>query len=463
MKLTFISALGLMALFTVSCMPVAPKRTGAHSMITGPSTAKNRDVKRLRLAVMFSENSHNAAAYLPKATGSGGAGTAFFQAVTGALDKAFASVITVETLEQAGAEGAQLVAIVDVYAKVGLASFMMTTADVDVAFQSLDGKPIAAVRGGGAFRVPFPNLDRQWNNASAAAVDSFALALSTNAELAAYAAQTAPPSAVAAAPVQMPSPAPLRIYHSDVEVPAFRRPEDASKFALVVGIEKYSSLPPAEHAVRDAKAIKAHLLAAGYPERNIILLTDQQAGKSGLEKYLDAWLPKNTDEKSSVLFYFSGHGAPNPADEQAYLVPWDGDPKFLANTGYPLKRLYERLNALKAKHVLVAMDSCFSGTGGRSVLAKGTRPLVAKIDLGTGTTGRVHALTASASDEISGTDEDSGHGLFTYQFLKGLSTKNGKATFKELYNYLTPKVRDAARRDNRDQTPQLIGNGDASL
>lgn len=97
------------------------------------------------------------------------------------------------------------------------------------------------------------------------------------------------------------------------------------------------------------------------------------------------------------------------------------------------------------------MDACFSGTGGRSVLAKGTRPLVAKVDL------------ASGSDEITGIDAPSAHGLFTYHLLKGLSAKGGKATFKALHDYLAPKVQDAARRENRDQTPQLIGAGDASF
>lgn len=447
-------------------MPSVPKRTDALSMLTGPGMSKNREVKRLRLAMMFSENSRNAAAYLQKATGSvtgqyGGVNdVSFFKSIIDSLEKVFASVVTVESLEQAKSEGAHLAAVVDIYAKVGTTSFVMTTADIAAAFQSLDGAPISVVRGRGAFRVPYPNFTLRWTEASAAAVDSFTLALSTNAELASFAAAAAP---VAAGPAPAAPIAPVKTYQSDVEVPAFRLPEDTSKFALVVGIERYASLPSAEHAVRDARAMKTHLLAAGYPERNIVLLTDQQAGKSGLEKYLDAWLPKNTDEKSSVLVYFSGHGAPNPDDDQAYLVPWDGDPKFLANTGYPVKRLYERLNALKAKRVLVAIDACFSGTGGRSVLAKGTRPLIAKVDVGAGAVGRVQALTASASDEITGTDEESGHGLFTYQLLKGLSVKKGKATFKELYNYLTPKVRDAARRDNRDQTPQLIGDGDASL
>ena len=468
MRFVNFAAIVSVAQFAAGCMPSVPVRTDALSVIS--SQGRNRDVKRLRLALMFSENTRNAAAYLQKAAGTATGkwaninDVAFFQSISGALERAFASVITVDSLEQAKAEGAHVVAILDVFAQVGSASFTKTSADVGAAFQTLDGTQIAVVRGSGAFRVPIPNTSLRWNEASGAAVDSFALALSTNAELAAYAAKAAPTPTVGVAPSQAAAPVPkAKTYRSDVETPAFHLPEDPTKFALVVGVEQYASLPPAEHAARDAKSLKAYLLASGYPERNIVLLTDQQAGKSGLEKYLDAWLPKNTDEKSSVLFYFSGHGAPNPNDQQAYLVPWDGDPKFLENTGYPVKRLYLRLNALKAKRVLVAMDACFSGTGGRSVLAKGTRPLVAKVDTGAGTVGRVQALTASASDEVTGTDEESAHGLFTYHLLKGLSAKSGKATFRQLYDYLTPKVRDAARRDNRDQTPQLIGSGDASL
>lgn len=468
MKISAPAAVVAMGLLAAGCMPAVPKRADALSAIS--SQGRNRDIKKLRLAMIFSENTRNAAAYLQQASRSmsGAWGNindvAFFQSVNATMERAFASVVTVDNLEQAKAEGAHLAAILDVYAKIGSVSFTKTSVEVGAEFQSLDGSPIAVVRAAGHFRVPYPNTSLRWNEASGAAVDGFALALSTNTELAVFAARTAPSASVAAAPAPAPAPAaPAKAYRSDVDTPAYRLPEDASKFALVVGVEQYASLPAAEHAVRDAKAMKAHLLAAGYPERNIVLLTDQQAGKSGLEKYLDAWLPKNTDENSSVLFYFSGHGAPNPEDDQAYLVPWDGDPKFLENTGYPVKRLYERLGALKARRVLVAMDACFSGTGGRSVLAKGTRPLIAKVDLGAGSAGRVQALTASASDEITGTDEDSAHGLFTYHLLKGLSARNGKATLRELHGYLTPKVRDAARRDNRDQTPQLVGAGDASL
>jgi uncharacterized caspase-like protein len=140
-------------------------------------------------------------------------------------------------------------------------------------------------------------------------------------------------------------------------------------------------------------------------------------------------------------------------------MPWDGDAKYLADTGYPLKRLYEKLNALPSREIIVALDSCFSGTGGRSVLPAGARPLVAGVDLARASAGRLVVYSASGPSEISGTLAAQGHGLFTYWFLKGLNGEAGGkdgVTVQALYDYLAPNVEDAARRDNRDQTPQLL-------
>lgn len=67
---------------------------------------------------------------------------------------------------------------------------------------------------------------------------------------------------------------------------------------------------------------------------------------------------------------------PNPKSGDAYLVPYDGDPAFIDETGYSLKRMYAALGKLPAKEVIVALHSCYSGAGGRSVIAKGSRPLV---------------------------------------------------------------------------------------
>ncbi|MCR4294897.1 MAG: caspase family protein, partial [Elusimicrobia bacterium] len=74
--------------------------------------------------------------------------------------------------------------------------------------------------------------------------------------------------------------------------------------------------------------------------------------------------------------------------------------------------------------------------------------------------GKVVAFTASAGNQISGSFEEQGHGLFTYYFLKGLNGAaadgSGKVTVKSLYTYIKPVVEDEANRENRNQTPQLM-------
>jgi hypothetical protein len=251
-------------------------------------------------------------------------------------------------------------------------------------------------------------------------------------------------------------------FHSDVDKPDYSLVERPDDFALVVGIEKYSDLPDAQFAERDAEAVKDHLIALGFPSRNVVLLRGDKAGYKSIEKYLETWLPRNVGEDSRVFFYFSGHGAPDVKTGLAYLVPWDGDAGFLENTGYPVKRLYKKLNSLKAKQVVVALDACFSGAGGRSVLAQGARPLVTQVDEGVVPSGKMTVFAAAAGNEITSTMMDQGHGTFTYYFLKGLSGRakdaSGKITPRGLEDYLKPKVQDAARRQNREQTPVLQGS-----
>ena len=121
------------------------------------------------------------------------------------------------------------------------------------------------------------------------------------------------------------------------------------------------------------------------------------------------------------------------------------------------------MGALKVKKVLVALDSCFSGAGGRSVIARGTRPLVVKIDTSIPEgADQLTVLSASAGDQITGADDAQGHGLFTYYLLRALNRTGGKSSVKDAFAALVPNVEDAARRQNREQTPQFVpGSGTA--
>ncbi|MDE2489748.1 MAG: caspase family protein [Elusimicrobia bacterium] len=231
------------------------------------------------------------------------------------------------------------------------------------------------------------------------------------------------------------------------------RPEDAHAYAVVIGIEHYRErLPNADYAAADARLTAKYFeRVLGVPAENLALLTNDRATKGDFEKYFERWLPNRVQAGDKVYVYYSGHGAPNPAKGDAYLVPYDGDPTYIGSTGFAVSRLFEDLGRLPAKSVFVAMDSCFSGAGGRSVLARGARPLVSVVQ--GGVPPRLTVLSASAADQISNTDEAAGHGLFTYYFLEGL--KKDGPRLHAAYDYLKPKVERYARLQyNSDQVPQ---------
>lgn len=226
--------------------------------------------------------------------------------------------------------------------------------------------------------------------------------------------------------------------------------------AIVIGVENYrEKLPKADYAASDAKVTAEYAKRVlGYPEENVALLLGDRATKSDMEKYFERWLPNRVEKDDEVFVYFSGHGAPNPKTGDAYLVPYDADPTYIEQTGYPLKKLYAELAKLPAKRVIVAMDSCFSGAGGRSVVAAGARPLmnVMSAEAPKGVT----VLSAAAGNQISNSWKAKQHGLFTYYMLRGLREKGDD--MPAVYAYLKPEVARVARREfNTDQEPQWMG------
>ncbi len=256
---------------------------------------------------------------------------------------------------------------------------------------------------------------------------------------------------------------------SDIDtLPSIKVALKKHAYAVVIGVETYrEKLPKADFAAHDAKAVGEYLTKVmGYSEENVAVLLNDRATRTDVEKYIESWLPNRTEKDASVFIYFSGHGAPNPKTGDAYLVPYDGDPGFIDKTGYSLKRLYEQLAKLPAKQVIVMLDSCFSGAGGRSVIAQGMRPMGLSVEVPLLTGGRTVVLAASAGDQVSSTYRQKSHGLLTYFFLKGLQgdadrNRDGVIDLGEAFEYVKPQVERIARREfNNDQTPQLLGSPD---
>lgn len=112
------------------------------------------------------------------------------------------------------------------------------------------------------------------------------------------------------------------------------------------------------------------------------------------------------------------------------------------------------------------LDSCFSGAGGRSVIAKGMRPMGLSVENPMLVKGKVVVLAASSGSQASSTYDQKNHGLLTYFFLKGLRgeadrNQDGRIELTEVFEYLKPQVERTARREfHNEQTPQLLGSPD---
>ena len=244
--------------------------------------------------------------------------------------------------------------------------------------------------------------------------------------------------------------------------PATKAKLDPDAYAVVIGVEKYrqDGIPAVDYAARDASTVYAYLTQAmGFDPKNVVLLTDEHATRTDFQKNLGSWLKNRVGPKSRVFVYYAGHGSPNPETGQGFLMPYEADPAYLEDTAYPLWKLYASLGKLPTKDVTVVLDACFSGQGGRSLIAKGTRPLVSVVQ--SKAEPNTVVLAAAGSNQVSASYPEERHGLLTYYLLAGLhgeadAKHDGRITASELYAYVRPAVERAAKLQNVEQTPNLM-------
>jgi len=170
------------------------------------------------------------------------------------------------------------------------------------------------------------------------------------------------------------------IIKSDVdELPVMQAKPNKNAYAIVIGVEKYrQQLPKADYADNDARIMTEYLTKVmGYPEENVVTLTGEHATKSDFQKYIEKWLPNNAEKRSSVFIYYSGHGAPNPKTGDAFLVPYDGDPTFIEETGvFPEKGFMRSSTGFRSKKSLLSLIPVFQVRAAEAFLPKVPGPLL---------------------------------------------------------------------------------------
>lgn len=137
--------------------------------------------------------------------------------------------------------------------------------------------------------------------------------------------------------------------------------KQGKNYLFAIAIDQYLHSPPLYNCVRDVNHIIS-LLHREYqfePEYTYTLFNEAATEKNIFDTFKQ--LVKTVTPEDNLLILYSGHGEFEADIEEGYWIPVDaqlGDfSDYLSNS-----RIVKYLKALEAHHILLIVDSCFSGT-----------------------------------------------------------------------------------------------------
>ena len=186
---------------------------------------------------------------------------------------------------------------------------------------------------------------------------------------------------------------------------------------IAIGIDEYLHWPRLKTAVSDARAVAEVLqVEYGFPPDKITVLRNTEATEKAIVGALREKARTLRPDDSLVVFY-AGHGHMDEVTGEGAWIPVDGergdDSTWIANA-----KVKSYLRAMKARHVLLISDSCFSGDFFRG--SRGASPSItdAYIRSAFGKNSR-QALTSGGLEPVA--DEGfGGHSVFAHFLLREL-------------------------------------------
>jgi len=230
------------------------------------------------------------------------------------------------------------------------------------------------------------------------------------------------------------------------------------RFALVIGIDAYESVPPLQKAVNDARTMTSVLRGLGFD-----VTSGENLGRAGLSRKLIEF-ESGLRPGDTALFFFAGHGF--EIRGQNFLLPADvpavfeGQEELIKDSAFAADRIIDRIRERGARTVVAVLDACrnnpFERPGGRSV--PGTRGLAQM----TPAEGVFVVFSAGAKQEAIdrlSDDDENPNSVFTRVFQKQLATPG--LALDQMVKRTRVEVRDLARTIGREQTPayydQIVG------
>jgi hypothetical protein len=250
-----------------------------------------------------------------------------------------------------------------------------------------------------------------------------------------------------------------------------------NSLAVVIGIDDYGhGIPALRTATNDARRMAQTL--AEFHGYEVLSFLDGDATRERITTLLSRELPQRVGPNDRVLFYWAGHGMALDGDSgpNGYLLPVDAK-RDDAGTFLHMPFVHDALLGLSCRHMLIVLDSCFSGafrwSGSRDLGARDEVVHQEKYDryvhdpawqVITSASQDERALDQLATGTLGSRDGHGAHSPFALALFQGLEGAadvmggrdgDGLVTAQELYLYLDETLQSAAIEVGMRQTPGL--------
>jgi len=234
---------------------------------------------------------------------------------------------------------------------------------------------------------------------------------------------------------------------------------DPTKWLFIIAIENYEYTDPVAYSANSGHSFKEVMKKRlGVPEKNIRTLINQDATGAKIDyKFKD--MLRQVKRGDTVYFYYSGHGIPVPAQDNApYMLAQDMNPAYMEDKRFKLQNIYKFLSDSKASSVIAIVDSCFSGGTDNHALIKGVAATRIKPKQVTFNKDKMIVISAGSGTQYSNKYDAKSNRLFSYYVMRGLIDNN--SDMQKLYDYVKSNVQQKSYEmgASYEQVPVYEGN-----
>ncbi|MBN3888273.1 MAG: caspase family protein [Nostoc sp. JL31] len=210
----------------------------------------------------------------------------------------------------------------------------------------------------------------------------------------------------------------------------------ANYWAIAIGINQYQLFQPLSCAQADAEALEDFLVTeAGFLPKHCLVMTDTSPPigdrstyptKENILLLLEDLAATSWQPEDYLWLFFSGYGVNYKCKD--YLMPAEGNPELVQETGIELRSLMQSLQLANLNVLLLFDINRAFGTQADAPVGEETIELAQELQLAT--------ILSCQPEQFSHESSELGHGFFTAALLEALRSGNG-SNLADLESYLS--------------------------